>query len=130
MNPTNHFKDFFADKNAAPPDDFLPPPSLLIAAIMRLCSKHPLWYTHPQLRLMVAGGTAGAAKSLKDRILQGKDPGLTSAEAAFMMMVSDRLGHSYEEFASDEEKEVFPYDPERDPRATDDFTDIDNFDQE
>lgn len=131
MNPPNHFHDFFQKHgNSEAIEHFLPPPSFLIEALVRVCAKHPFWWQNASLRLKVAGGMAGAAKSLKQRIEKGKDPGIHPAEAAFMMMVSDRMTQSYEDYASDEEREVFPYDPSMDPRSEDDFSDVEKFDRE
>jgi len=41
---------------------------------------------------------------------EGRDPGIHVGYAAFMMLLADRMVDSYDDYAGDKERELFPLD--------------------
>lgn len=104
----NKFEGFFEDENHPAMKEFAPPPSQFIEMLMMITSTNHKYYTDPKLRLLIAG----VLQQVTDTIVETQDRGekvdIHVGYAAFMMLLADRMVDSYEEYASDDEREQFP----------------------
>jgi hypothetical protein len=104
----NKFEGFFEDENHPAINEFAPPPSKYVEMLMMICGQNNQFYMDPKLRLIVAG----VMQHLTNGIVEAQDRGekidLHVGYAAFMMLLADRMEDSYEEYASEDEREQFP----------------------
>lgn len=114
-NPNNEFKDFFS-KNSVEglAEKFAPKPApeQIINALIGLVGENPKFYRSPQLRLMVSNGLATVTNYMIEEVRAGRKPELHIGTCAFMMLLGDRMASTYAQYASDEEKERFPFNPD------------------
>lgn len=119
-NPKNNSHGFFNDPNSHPfSQKFKPMKEEIFAALMHLVAQHPDFYKKPDLRMLVAGGMCQVLEELNGAMDRGERPDLHPGYAAFMMLMADRMSSSYEQYASDEERKMFPHDPSQNPRCVD-----------
>ncbi len=105
---TNKFEGFFEEDNHPAMKMVVPTPSQIIEALMMICGQNHQFYKDSSLRLIICGSLG----ILEDHIIkardEGRDPGIHVGYAAFMMLLSDRMVDSYDDYASDKEREMFP----------------------
>jgi hypothetical protein len=102
MNPHNKFEGFF--QSDAPP--IVPSTEQCIEAVMTIILQRPDWLKNPELRMIVLKTADGLAfKMLKDKE-EGKKIDLHIGYAAFMMMVTEVLDLTRDEYGTDEERRL------------------------
>jgi hypothetical protein len=114
-SPNNEFKDFFTkDSVEGLAEKFAPKPAPehMINALIALVGENPKFYRNPQLRILVSNGLAKVTAYIVDEIRAGRKPELHIGTCAFMMLLGDRMASTYAQYASDEEKERFPFNPD------------------
>lgn len=113
-NPDNKFKDFFSKDIQKDLKEFIPapPPEMVINSLIALVGENPKFYRNPTLRLLVCGGLVMVTDYMMAEIKAGRKPEMHIGTAAFMMLLGDRMASTYEQYASDEERERYPYTPD------------------
>jgi len=112
----NKFEGFFDDPNHPQIAKHEPTPQQLVEALAVMCSQIHDWYTKPLMRMMAHGAASKIASKIQESIDNGVRPDFHPGWAAFMMLIQERLITSYEEYADDTEREMYPFEREdRDP---------------
>ena len=112
MTPLNKFNGFF-ENNA--PTPFVPTIEQCIQAVMTIVVQKADWFKIPEIRLVVAKTADGLAMRMLEEKEKGKKPDLHVGYAAFMMMVTEVLEITFDEYATPEEQEARQEDEETDP---------------
>jgi hypothetical protein len=110
-NPSNNFSNFF-DSDQPPPmiKEFKPTIKQAIITLLDIVAQSPMFYKDPAKRLVVSMIIAYATQELqeaKDKNLKPAD--VTPGDAAFMMIVGDMMSLTYDEYAGEKEREMFPH---------------------
>jgi hypothetical protein len=109
----NKFEGFF-DSDKTPLIE--PTPQQLCEALAMMVSQVPDWYTKPVLRMMAHGGADRIASHIKEELENLRKPDIDIGWSAFLMLVQERLMTSYERYADETERQMFPFEPnESDP---------------
>jgi hypothetical protein len=110
-NPSNNFSNFFSSDEPHPMmDKFKPTIKQAIMGLIEMTAQSPMFYMDPQKRLMVCAVLAYATQELaemKEKNIKPAD--VYPGDAAFMMVVGDMMSMTYDEFAGDQEREMFPH---------------------
>lgn len=102
----NKFEGFFdSDKNPI----VQPTPQQLCEALAMMVSQVPDWYTKPMLRMMAHGGANKIATYITEELNNHRKPDLEIGWSAFLMLLQERLITSYEKYADNTEREMFPF---------------------
>jgi len=102
----NKFEGFFdSQKNPI----IEPTPIQLCEALAMMVSQVPDWYTKPMLRMMAHGGSSKIASYIKEELENNRKPNLDIGWSAFLMMIQERLVTSYDKYADNTEREMFPF---------------------
>lgn len=107
---TNKFEGFFESDNHPAMKMVTPTPSQIIEALMMICGQNHQFYKDPTLRLIICGSLDILEKHIIKTRDEGKTPDIHVGYAAFMMLLSDRMVDSYDDYAGDKERELFPLD--------------------
>jgi hypothetical protein len=107
---TNKFEGFFENNNHPAMKMVVPTPSQIIETLMMICGQNHQFYKDTGIRLIVCGGLDVLEKHIIKAQDDGRDPGIHVGYAAFMMLLADRMVDSYDEYADDKERELFPLD--------------------
>lgn len=112
-NPKNEFENFFAEGGEKIAEKFQPaqPPEHIIDALIALVGERPKFYRDPVLRIMVCNGIASVTDYMMKEVAAGRRPNIHLGTAAFMMLLGDRMASTYEQYASEEERERYPFNP-------------------
>jgi len=105
---TNQFEGFFDNENHPAMSFNVPSTSQIIETLMMICGQNHQFYKDEGIRLIICGGLDVLEKHIIKARDEGRDPGIHVGYAAFMMLLSDRMVDSYDDYASDKEREVFP----------------------
>ncbi len=111
---TNQFEGFFDNENHPAMSFNVPSTSQVIETMMMICGQNHQFYKDPSVRLIICGGLDMCEKYIIKCRDEGKVPDIHVGYAAFMMLLSDRMVDSYDDYASDKEREVFPLDMNED----------------
>lgn len=104
----NKFEGFFdSEKNPL----VVPTPQQLCEALAMMVSQVPDWYTKPVLRMMAHGGSDKIASYIKVELENRRKPEIDIGWSAFLMLLQERLMTSYEKYADDTERQMFPFEP-------------------
>jgi hypothetical protein len=102
----NKFEGFFdADKNPIRE----PSPQQFCEALAMMVSQVPDWYTKPMLRMMAHGGASKIASYIKEELENDRKPDIDIGWSAFLMLLQERLITSYDKYADNTEREMFPF---------------------
>ena len=103
-NRPNNFDGFF--DNDAPMMD--PTRAQLAEALAHMTSKFPDWYTKPVFRMMAYSAVTKMVDFLEEAMGKGEKPDIHIAWVAFMMVVQERMISSYDKYAGEDERRLFP----------------------
>ena len=104
MTPLNKFDGFFDNKDT--PIPFTPTMEQCIEAVMTIILQKPDWFKIPEIRLVVAKSADGLALRMLEEKEKGNKPDLHIGYAAFMMMVTEVLDITFDDYATPEEREA------------------------
>jgi hypothetical protein len=104
----NQFEGFFENENHAAMSFNIPTTSQVIEALMMICGQNHQFYKDASLRLIICGGLDMCEKHIIKTRDEGKVPDIHVGYAAFMMLLADRMVDSYDDYAGDKERELFP----------------------
>ena len=107
---TNKFEGFFENDNHPAMKMVVPSPSQIIETLMMICGQNHQFYKDEGIRLIICGGLDVVEKHLIKMRDELRDPGIHVGYAAFMMLLADRMVDSYDDYAGDKERELFPID--------------------
>jgi len=105
---TNKFEGFFESDNHPAMKMVVPTPSQIIETLMMICGQNHQFYKDASIRLIICGGLDVVEKHIIKARDEGRDPGIHVGYAAFMMLLADRMVDSYDDYAGDKERELFP----------------------
>ena len=105
---TNKFEGFFENDKHPAMKMVIPTPSQIIETLMMICGQNHQFYKDASLRLMICGGLDICEKHIIKMRDEGRAPEIHVGYAAFMMLLSDRMVDSYDDYAGDKERELFP----------------------
>ena len=105
---TNKFEGFFENNNHPAMKMVVPNVSQVIETLMMICGQNHQFYKDESIRLLIGSGLDVCEKHLIKMRDEGRDPGIHVGYAAFMMLLSDRMVDSYDDYAGDKERELFP----------------------
>jgi len=105
---TNKFEGFFENDNHPAMKMIVPTPSQIIETLMMICGQNHQFYKDASIRLIICGGLDVVEKHIIKARDEGRDPGIHVGYAAFMMLLADRMVDSYDDYAGDKERELFP----------------------
>lgn len=111
-DPTNNFADFFNMDKPAHQEmmgKFKPTIREVIVSLIDLVAQNPGFYKDENLRVIALTGIMYATQelvALRNQNLRPDD--VDMGMSAFMMMLSDMLRMTYNEYAGETEKEKFP----------------------
>ena len=112
----NNFDNFFdMDKPLTPEmmGAFRPTVSEVVDSLLLLTMQNPLFYKDENLRLAVCSGILYSTQELAEAKAKGFVPeGITAGHAGFMLLLSDMMSMTYDEFAGPVEREKFPHNRE------------------
>lgn len=106
-SPNNKFNDFFNNPTPAM-QNFRPPPSKVVEALMILCLQNNEWYKDTKLRFVMAC-SLGALAIEVDALKKKGEESINVSEAAFLMVLGDML-HATRQYAGEQELREFPVD--------------------
>ena len=86
----------------------VPNVSQVIETMMMICGQNHEFYKDEGIRLIICGGLDMCEKHIIKMRDEGRTPDIHVGYAAFMMLLSDRMVDSYDDYASDKERELFP----------------------
>ena len=105
---TNKCEGFFENNNHPAMKMVVPNVSQVIETLMMICGQNHQFYKDESIRLLICSGLDVCEKHLIKMRDEGRDPGIHVGYAAFMMLLSDRMVDSYDDYAGDKERELFP----------------------
>ena len=105
---TNKFEGFFEEDNHPAMKMVTPTPSQIIEGLMMICGQNHQFYKDEGIRLILCGGLDMCEKYIINCRDEGKVPDIHVGYAAFMMLLADRMVDSYDDYAGDKERELFP----------------------
>jgi hypothetical protein len=105
---TNKFEGFFEEENHPAMNMVVPSTSQIIEALMMICGQNHQFYKDTSIRLIICGSLDVLEKHIIKARDEGRDPGIHVGYAAFMMLLADRMVDSYDDYAGDKERELFP----------------------
>ena len=108
MSPQNKYDGFFSKKDISGMEAFKPTPTQITEALMALAGSMPDFYKDAGQRMVVTNGIAFLTDWLVGEKEAGRNPDFHVGYAAFMMLLSDRMVDSYDDYAGDKERELFP----------------------
>ena len=111
---TNKFEGFFENNDHPAMKMVIPNVSQVIETLMMICGQNHQFYKDASLRLLICGGLDMCEKHIIKVRDEGKTPDIHVGYAAFMMLLADRMVDSYDDYASDKERELFPLDLDED----------------
>ena len=111
---TNQFEGFFENENHPAMKMVEPTPSQVIETLMMLCGQNHEFYKDSSLRLILCGGLSYVENYIIKMRDEGRVPDIHVGYAAFMMLLSDRMVDSYDDYAGDKERELFPLNMDED----------------
>ena len=111
---TNKFEGFFEEDNHPAMKMVVPTPSQIIETLMMICGQNHQFYKDASIRLMICGGLEVVEQHIIKTRNEGQAPNIHVGYAAFMMLLSDRMVDSYDDYAGDKERELFPLDLDED----------------
>ena len=111
---TNQFEGFFENENHHAMSFNTPSTSQIIETMMMICGQNHQFYKDESIRLIVCGGLDMCEKHIIKARDEGRTPDIHVGYAAFLMLLSDRMVDSYDDYASDKERELFPLDLDED----------------
>ena len=111
---TNKFEGFFENNDHPAMKMVVPNVSQVIETLMMICGQNHQFYKDSSLRLLICGGLDMCEKHIIKVRDEGKTPDIHVGYAAFMMLLADRMVDSYDDYASDKERELFPLDLDED----------------
>jgi len=111
---TNKFEGFFEEDNHPAIKMATPTPSQIIEGLMMICGQNHQFYKDEGIRLIICGGLDVVEKHLIKMRDELRDPGIHVGYAAFMMLLADRMVDSYDDYAGDKERELFPLNMDED----------------
>jgi hypothetical protein len=103
MNPHNKFQGFF-QSDAPPP--IVPTTEQCIEAVMTIILQRSDWFKNTELRMIVLKTADGLAFKMMKEKEEGKKIDLHVGYAAFMMMVTEVLDLTRDEYGTDEERKL------------------------
>ena len=106
----NEFDGFFENPGAQKFTKFAPSMEQVAMALMKMCGQDPEWYKKSETRILAWGGSQKICREIEGCVVRGEKPDLHPAFAGFLMLMQDRLVTSYEDYASEEEREKYPID--------------------
>ena len=104
----NQFEGFFENDNHPAMKMVIPNVSRVIETLMMICGQNHQFYKDASLRLLICGGLDMCEKHIIKVRDEGKTPDIHVGYAAFMMLLADRMVDSYDDYAGDKERELFP----------------------
>ena len=110
-NPNNKFNGFFNDPKPVM-GTIKPKPEQILEALYMVTLMQPQWYKRSDLRMVVCGSLKGLADIVGEMRENGTEHPVSPAEAAFCMVLGDLALATREEYATDEEKKMFPIEAE------------------
>ena len=114
MSPQNKYDGFFSKKDISGMEAFKPTPTQITEALMALAGSMPDFYKDTGQRMVVTNGIAFLTDWLVGEKEAGRNPDFHVGYAAFMMLLADRMVDSYDEYAGDKERELFPLNMDED----------------
>jgi hypothetical protein len=105
---TNQFEGFFENNDHPAMKKMVPNVSQVIETMMMICGQNHEFYKDEGIRLIICGGLDMCEKHIIKMRDEGRTPDIHVGYAAFMMLLSDRMVDSYDDYASDKERELFP----------------------
>ena len=105
---TNKFEGFFENNDHPAMKMVIPNVSQVIETLMMICGQNHQFYKDASLRLLICGGLDMCEKHIIKVRDEGKTPDIHVGYAAFMMLLADRMVDSYDDYAGDKERELFP----------------------
>ena len=111
---TNKFEGFFEEDNHPAMKMVIPNVSQVIETLMMICGQNHQFYKDEGIRLIICGGLDVVEKHLIKMRDELRDPGIHVGYAAFMMLLADRMVDSYDDYAGDKERELFPLNKDED----------------
>ncbi len=115
-NPTNKFGNFFNDPKPVM-GTIKPTPNQVIEALYAVMLMQPHWYKRADLRMVVLSSLKGLALMVQEEQDKGNENPINSAEAAFLCILGDLALATREQYATDEEREMFPLDEENEEQG-------------
>ena len=106
----NNFEGFFDNPNHPQIAKHEPSPQQMVEALAVMCSQVHDWYTKPIMRMMAHGVSQKIGNSLQDAVLRGERPDFHPGWAAFLMLIQERLMTSYDKYADETERKMYPFD--------------------
>ena len=110
-NPINKFGNFFNDPKPVM-GTIKPKPGQILEALYTVMLMEPHWYKRTDLRMVVLSSLKGLALIVQEEKDKGNETSINSAEAAFLCILGDLALATREQYATDEEREMFPLDEE------------------
>ena len=92
----------------------VPNVSQVIETMMMICGQNHEFYKDEGIRLIICGGLDMCEKHIIKMRDEGRTPDIHVGYAAFMMLLSDRMVDSYDDYAGDKERELFPLNTDED----------------
>ena len=111
---TNKFEGFFENDNHPAMKMIVPSTTQIIETLMMICGQNHQFYKDEGIRLILCGGLDMCEKHIIKARDENRDPGIHVGCAAFLMLLADRMVDSYDDYAGDKERELFPLNMDED----------------
>ena len=108
MSPQNKYDGFFSKKDTPNMEAFKPSPTQITEALMALAGSMPDFYKDAGQRMIVCNGIAYLTDWLVGEKDAGRNPEYHVGYAAFMMMLSQIMEMTYDEYAGEDEQKHYP----------------------